>query len=281
MLDIEKIISVIDEYLEANKKDYIGAVEANEVLTKKGLLRNSQSRPGKPLRDLLRKGLIPQAYQDKGSKWVIPYSRNLSNYKHLSANNEKELKPESIKKESLSVDKKELIYKLESAREKYKPLKIKYLLIAEAPPDNVERFFYYEDVKNHDYLFLGITEALYPNLKVQYINSGRDSSVKQSILKRFKDEGFYLIDLSELPLSYLTHNLRSQVPYLLEKMEGLIDFESPIIPIKVNVCEIVNYPIINAGFTNLVDISIPFPGQGWQRIFQKKFKEALNVTGYY
>lgn len=67
------IIQALDQYLINQNKLSVNAVEANEYLAKKGLLRDSTSRPGAPLRKLLRDGLIPHAYQD-GVKWVIPNS---------------------------------------------------------------------------------------------------------------------------------------------------------------------------------------------------------------
>jgi hypothetical protein len=39
------------------------------------VLRDSASRPGKPLRDLLRAGLIEYAYQDGGRWWFIRCGR--------------------------------------------------------------------------------------------------------------------------------------------------------------------------------------------------------------
>jgi hypothetical protein len=59
---------------------------------------------------------------------------------------------------------KEDMAKIENARLKYKPDLITILLIAEAPPDSLDRFFYYKNVRKGDYLFLGITEAIYPDL---------------------------------------------------------------------------------------------------------------------
>ena len=52
---------------------------------------------------------------------------------------------------------------IEKARLKYKPKKIKYLLIAETPPkSNSNRYFYYENVKEKDSLFLETMIVLYP-----------------------------------------------------------------------------------------------------------------------
>ena len=56
-----------------------------------------------------------------------------------------------------------IFLQINSAREKYKPERIKLLFIAEAPPEQTERFFYYEKVKDNDWLFLGIVKVLCGN----------------------------------------------------------------------------------------------------------------------
>lgn len=74
--DIKAIISFLDNYLTLTGKSNINPVEANAILTQAGLLPDSEERPGKPLRNLLRNGLLPHAYQSggKGSGWTIPHS---------------------------------------------------------------------------------------------------------------------------------------------------------------------------------------------------------------
>lgn len=37
------------------------------------------------------------------------------------------------------------------AASKYRPTKVKVLLVAEAPPGAINRYFYFEDVKEHDW----------------------------------------------------------------------------------------------------------------------------------
>ena len=80
------ITTFLDDYLTKTGRTSIDPVEANALLEKAGLLRDSKDRPGKPLRDLLRKGQLPHAFQagGKGSSWTIPHSskgRNaVSNY---------------------------------------------------------------------------------------------------------------------------------------------------------------------------------------------------------
>ena len=73
---LRRIIDLLDAIIEYTGKD-IGAVDANYLLEKAGLLKDSRTRKGKPLRDLLRAGEIPHAYQPKGwnTTWIIPHSK--------------------------------------------------------------------------------------------------------------------------------------------------------------------------------------------------------------
>jgi len=75
-MEIKTIIDAIDAYLEKTEKTIIGPVEANVALEQLGILDDRAQRPGRPLRVLLREGLIPHAYQVLGKKtaWVIPHS---------------------------------------------------------------------------------------------------------------------------------------------------------------------------------------------------------------
>lgn len=73
MADISRIIKAIDEFLEKNNKKLTTPVEINPYLAKKKLLKDSSSRPGLPVRELLRQKKIPQAFQD-GRNWFIPHS---------------------------------------------------------------------------------------------------------------------------------------------------------------------------------------------------------------
>ncbi len=70
------ISKFLDEYLQTTGRESIGAVEANALLDKAGILKDNPQRPGLPLRNKLRKGELPYAYQvaGKGSEWVIPLS---------------------------------------------------------------------------------------------------------------------------------------------------------------------------------------------------------------
>lgn len=74
MADINRIVALIDKYLETTG---LNRVEANEIsiyLEKNGVL--SHSTKGQPLRKLLREGIIPNAEQPggKGTAWYIRHS---------------------------------------------------------------------------------------------------------------------------------------------------------------------------------------------------------------
>lgn len=273
------ITNFIDNYLTKSGRAEIDPVEANALLEKAGILHDSKDRPGKPLRDLLRKGELPHAFQTggKGSSWKIPHSSTgksfISNYSNTNQQIKKAATVKHTKTTTTNIS--QLKKQLENARQKYKPGTVKYLLVAEAPPDSLERFFYYETVRQHDYLFLGVAEALYPKLKEQFLLSGRSSEMKTKILQKLQQDGFYLLDLSELPLSLLEMDLKSQLPSLVDKINSIADENTRIILIKANVYDIAFY-YLKQKFKNVIDQRITFPGQGGQRKFQDEFKQALN-----
>lgn len=280
------ITKFIDDYLTKSGRAYIDPVEANALLAKAGILKDSKDRPGKPLRDLLRKGQIPHAFQagGKGSSWTIPHSSKgkstVSNYSSTNQQTKKVATVKPTKTTETTTDISQLKKQLEKARQKYKPKTLKYLLVAEAPPDSLERFFYYDNVRQHDYLFLGVAEALYPKLKEQFLLSGRSSEIKNSILQTLQQDGFYLLDLSELPLSLLDTDLQSQLPSLVDKINSVADDNTQIILIKANVYDIAFY-YLKQKFKNVIDQRITFPGQGGQRKFQDEFKQALKKVHYF
>ena len=187
--------------------------------------------------------------------------------------------PTEPKKKS-STDVEELQSQIEEARNSYKPESIRYLLIAEAPPNSIDRFFYYPDVKTADYLFLGVMGVLFPDRKRKYISSGRTESMKKDLLRDFQEKGFFLLDLLDFPINLYSESLENAVPSLVDKLKKSVDANTPIILIKANVYDLAFQPLVSNGFKNTVSLRIPFPGQGWQTVFGIKFSEALEIAGY-
>ena len=97
-----RIIKEIDKIIETKGMQFLTPVEANSILEKKGMLKDDIHRPGKPLRNLLRKGLIPHAFQIN-TRWHIPHSKNyyIDNF-HVKEKNKHNKKEQT----SLSLDKK-------------------------------------------------------------------------------------------------------------------------------------------------------------------------------
>lgn len=166
---------------------------------------------------------------------------------------------------------------IDKARLKYKPETIKLLLIAEAPPDNIERFFYYEEVHERDYLFLGIVEAISIDVKTKYIESNRNPEFKRLLLEWLKELGIYLIDLSDKPVNGDRDDLSKNLPSLIKKVKTLINDETVISLIKVNVYDIA-YDSLKAKFSKVVNLRIPFPSNGQQQKFQEQFSMVLELA---
>lgn len=73
MTEHREIIDFIDDHLKKNGLDGMNASDASALLDEAGLLADDASRPGEPLRKLMREGHIPHAHKVQ-NKWFIPLS---------------------------------------------------------------------------------------------------------------------------------------------------------------------------------------------------------------
>ncbi len=163
-----------------------------------------------------------------------------------------------------------------AARNKYKPSPLKVLIIAEAPPCNLDRYFFFEEVRTQDSLFLEITGVLYPELKGQYLAAKRDPALKAELLEHFQSDGFWLMDLSELPYEVSGVAHEASLPSLMERLKKVADRQTRIILLKANVYDCCYAPLKEAGYKVSAE-RIPFPGSGQQAVFRDKFRKALNM----
>jgi hypothetical protein len=168
-----------------------------------------------------------------------------------------------------------------AAREKYKPEQVRCLLIAEALPDSLDRFFYYPDVRRADYLFLGVIHVLYPGMKDEFLATRRSSGLKEKILRRFQEDGFFLLDILGEPLRKSYGSLQRALPELLLRVEAVANQQTPIVLIKTTTFDSVYRPLKAAGYQKVFDNPIPFPSQGWQHRFYELFSGALKEMGVY
>lgn len=163
------------------------------------------------------------------------------------------------------------------ARNKYKPATLRTLLIAEAPPCSLDRFFYFEEVPKQDSLFLETVGVIYPDLKAAYLKSRRDPELKKELLEHFQSDGYWMIDLSEVPHELTGESPESALPGLLERVKKVADKKTNIILIKSNVYDCV-YPALSELGYSVSNERIPFPGSGQQGVFRERFARALKLS---
>lgn len=166
-----------------------------------------------------------------------------------------------------------ILLQIENSRNKYKPEVIKTILVAEAPPDSIDRFFYFENVKTADYLFLGIVAVLYPEAKAKYLANKRHPLIKEFILKQFQLDGYFLLDLYEFPVSINEDNQREAIAKLANKIEKISDEMTPVVLIKASVYDIA-YSSLKLKF-NVINERIDFPSCGNQLKFHSKFSQVI------
>jgi hypothetical protein len=148
------------------------------------------------------------------------------------------------------------------AARRFKPDRVKLLLVAEAPPSAPERHFYFEDVREHDLLFRYVAKGI---LRRQPTREN-----KGELLAGLRERGVFMIELNPDP----THDLplTDHVPSLLRRVRRL----SPekIVLIKAGVFDAAYQPLVDAGLP-VVDVRVPFPGRGQQARFEDAFARAL------
>lgn len=166
----------------------------------------------------------------------------------------------------------------DQARLKYRPEKIRVLFIAEAPPENVERFFYYEDVRDHDALFVNLIRALYADYRDADIKDIRRE--KGKLLERFRDDGYYLIDALPEPISLKLSPrereklIKSQTDHLVDEVRK-IGPENGVVLIKATVFHSIYDALIQAGLQIRNTEPVPFPSSGQQVNFQESIKNVV------
>jgi len=152
------------------------------------------------------------------------------------------------------------------AAAEYKPSSIRLLLVAEAPPEDLARYFYFEDVREHDSLFRYVCRAI---LEKEPTREG-----KAELLAELRDAGVFLIDLLEDPQED-ERVMPERVSDLVRRCRQLRP--TRIILIKVSVYEAAFEALHRAGLP-VVNVRVPFPGAGQQRRFMEQMKKALDAT---
>lgn len=120
----------------------------------------------------------------------------------------------------------------------YKPAEIDLLLVAEAPPKALDRYFYFEDVPTQDSLFRYACRVL---LGREPTRAG-----KRELLEQLRDKGVFLIDPKETPMDGTP--LAKDVPSLIERCRALKPRR--IVLIKATVYDAAYRALADAGLPN-------------------------------
>jgi hypothetical protein len=145
---------------------------------------------------------------------------------------------------------------------------VRLLLVAEAPPSSLDRYFYFEDVREQDSLFRYVLRA------VLGVEPSRTHKAGQ--LRQLADAGVFLIDLKTEPKSP-GESLERFVPGLVARAVSLAP--KHVITIKANVCDLVQQPLRAAGLP-VVNERVPFPGSGQQHRFLGAMDRALEAIDW-
>jgi hypothetical protein len=153
------------------------------------------------------------------------------------------------------------------AAAQYRPDHIRLLIVAEAPPDALDRYFYFEVVSSHDSLFRYVYQGITGNEPSRYD--------KPRQLAELRDLGVFLIDVIENPAEFRPWGecIRS----LADRCRGLNP--DHIVLIKADVFDSA-YRLLRDEGLPVVKQRIPFPGSGQQRKFESAFRSALDQIGF-
>jgi len=171
------------------------------------------------------------------------------------------------------------------AREAYRPDRIRLVFVAEAPPPaDSDRFFYFENVHDADWLFLNLMRALYLDVSDTKLPKCIRER-KRELLERFRADGFYLIDASDRPMPAAVTTpagkcaiLERALPALRSTAAELSDGgRVPFILISVTVHDACRDALVRDGVNVLNSEPIPFPRQQWLEVFHERLGTLLRA----
>jgi hypothetical protein len=151
------------------------------------------------------------------------------------------------------------------AAAKYRPARTDLLIVAEAPPCDADRYFYFESVDRHDWLFRYVYQGL--------TGAKPTREGKAAHLAEIRDAGVFLIDLHE------DHISQPRAAALAPCVPGLIDRCRAIAPKRIVLVKSIVYDVafaaLRAAKLPVIDARIPFPASGQQPKFLEGFRAAI------
>src|ERR1700733_14408338 len=156
----------------------------------------------------------------------------------------------------------------DAAAARYRPDTIELLLVVEAPPGALDRYFYFADVPDQDSLFRHVGRAV--------LGGEPSRPGKAGQLSCLADRGVFLIDLKPEP-KLEGETLEGCVADLVARAVELRPRH--VTTIKANVCDLAQ-PALRAAGLHVIEQRVPFPGSGQQRRFLQTMGDALDSIGW-
>ena len=160
-------------------------------------------------------------------------------------------------------------------RRKYRPHKVRFLLIAESPPSS-GGFFYFGTTIGKDHLFRETMKALKLWSEGEPMRRGVD---KRLMLRRFQKRGFYLLDtcispVDKLPSTERRKSVLGQTPRLVKDVLAANPFH--VFIVKSSIFNPVSIALTEADLmTRVLNTGpVPFPSHGNQRIYRTALRRA-------
>lgn len=165
-----------------------------------------------------------------------------------------------------------------TAAAKYKPDEVCILFLAEAPPDSIDRYFFFENVTQDDWLWIALMKALYPR---DWNRTKLERLRKRDWLIKFQKSRYWLIDSLNRPIGSDLSPAR-KVALIKARAPNLITTINSIDPrqlvlIKETVHEALFHDVKKAGLPVVNEKALPFPCPGHQKEFDDEFRELVEA----
>jgi hypothetical protein len=151
----------------------------------------------------------------------------------------------------------------EEAARRWRPATVDLLLVDEAPPSALDRYFYFEDVSTQDSLFRYVAAG---------VLGAEPTRDKAPLLAELQEAGVFLLDACVDPFSDRRTELPACLPDLAARAAELRPRSAILIGARLYD---IAYDVLCDSGIPVVDARLPYPGSGQQLRFATAFAEVL------
>jgi hypothetical protein len=148
--------------------------------------------------------------------------------------------------------------------------------IVEAPPKSIDRYFYFENVNQGDWLWIALMKALFPS---EWSITKKERQRKPYWLRKFQKNNFRLIDAIKTPIGG-THKqrmrlIRAAASELIKEIQSIDPKQ--VVLIKATVHKGLFQWLREAGLPVVNEKRLPFPSSGRQKQFHEEFRRLVDT----